>query len=95
MDEAALQKLEEIERTTSNFLDLIKQADQALEQANALCDNYKSAHPNYHKADEFVQALHDIRELVSRFTEKDSTLRGQIAEAKTEAEQAEEEVYGS
>lgn len=97
-DQKSLEHLQEIEKVYTHYAELLKQADTALEQANAFVDNYMSTHPgNASKGPKLAEALSDVREMLSKANLKISELDGQIAEAKREAEQRdlEDDPYGS
>ncbi len=87
-DQKSLEHLQEVETAYSHYAELLKQADTALEQANAFVNNYVAAHPdNSSKGPKLSEALKDVRDLLSKTTTKISELDGEIAEAKREAEQ--------
>jgi hypothetical protein len=87
-DQKSLENLQEIEKAYTHYADLLKQADAALEQANAFVDNYVAAHPdNASKGPKLSEAVKDVRELLSKASIKVNELDGQIAEAKRDAEQ--------
>jgi hypothetical protein len=87
-DQKSLEHLQEVERAYAHYADLLKQADTALEQANAFVNNYIAAHPdNASKGPKLSEALKDVQELLSKTTTKINELDGQIAEAKRDAEQ--------
>jgi ABC-type transporter Mla subunit MlaD len=89
-DQKSLDQLQDLEKAWAHYSDLLKQADTALEQANAFVDSYTSAHPeNGHKGPKLTEALKDVRELVGKASGIVAQLDGQIAEAKREAEQRE------
>jgi phage shock protein A len=87
-DQKSLEHLEEVEKAQVHYGELLKQADAALEQANAFVDNYVAAHPdNSSKGPKLGEALKDVRELLSKAQTRVEELDGQIAEAKRDAEQ--------
>lgn len=97
-DHKSLEQLQEIEKAQSHYAELLKQADSALEQANAFVDNFVAAHPdNSSKGPKLGEALKDVRELLSKATLRIAELDGEIAEAKRDAEQRElaDDPYGS
>jgi hypothetical protein len=97
-DQKSLEHLQEIEKAYAHYAELLKQADTALEQANAFVDNYLSAHPdNASKGPKLSEALKDVRELLSKTSTRINELDGQIAEAKRDAEQRQlaDDPYGS
>ena len=87
-DPKSLEHLQEVEQAQVHYTELLKQADVALEQANAFVDNYVAAHPdNSSKGPKLGEALKDVRELLSKAQTRIGELDGQIAEAKRDAEQ--------
>ena len=89
-DQKSLEHLQEVEKAQSHYAELLKQADTALEQANAFVDNYVAAHPgNSTKGPKLSEALKDVRDLLSKATARVNELDGEITEAKREAEQRE------
>ena len=66
-DQKSLEHLQELEKAHVHYAELLKQADTALEQANAFVDNYVAAHPdNSSKGPKLGEALKDVRELLSK-----------------------------
>jgi hypothetical protein len=97
-DQKSLDHLQEVEKAYTHYAELLKQADAALEQANAFVDNYIAAHPeNASKGPKLNEALKDVRDLLSKASTRINELDGQIAEAKRDAEQRElaDDPYGS
>lgn len=97
-DQKSLEHLQDVEKAFSHYADLLKQADAALEQANAFADNYIAAHPdNSSKGPKLTEALKDVRDMLSKANTRIAELDGQIAEAKRDADQRELEdnPYGS
>jgi hypothetical protein len=89
-DHKSLEYLQEIEKAYSHYAELLKQADTALEQANAFVDNFIAAHPdNSSKGPKLGEALKDVREILGKASTRISELDGQIAEAKRDADQRE------
>ena len=89
-DHKSLEYLQELEKAYTHYADLLKQADSALEQANAFVDNFIAAHPdNSSKGPKLGEALKDVREILGKASLKVGELDGQIAEAKREAEERE------
>ena len=87
-DQKSLEHLQEVEKAFTHYADLLKDADAALEQANAFADNYNAAHPdNSSKGPKLAEALKDVRDMLSKANTRIAELDGQIAEAKREAEQ--------
>jgi hypothetical protein len=90
--------IREVEEAYTHHAELLKQAEAALEQANAFVDNYVAAHPeNASKGPKLSEALKDVRDLLSKSSTRINELDGQIAEAKRDAEQRElaDDPYGS
>jgi phage shock protein A len=97
-DQKSLEHLQEVEKAYAHYAELLKQADTALEQANAFVADYVAAHPgNASKGPKLSEALTDVRELLAKTTTKINELDGQIAEAKRDAEQRDlaDDPYGS
>lgn len=89
-DQKSLEHLQELEKAFTHYAGLLKDADAALEQANAFADNYVAAHPdNSSKGPKLAEALKDVRDMLSKANTRIAELDGQIAEAKREAEQRE------
>ena len=87
-DHKSLEYLQELENAYSHYAELLKQADTALEQANAFVDNFVAAHPdNSSKGPKLGEALKDVRDLLGKASIRIGELDGQIAEAKRDAEQ--------
>jgi len=87
-DQKSLEHLQELEKAHVHYAELLKQADTALEQANAFVDNYVAAHPdNSSKGPKLGEALKDVRELLSKARTRIDELDGEITEAKRDAEQ--------
>jgi hypothetical protein len=75
---------------------LLKQADAALEQAKALCNNLDAANPaNSHKVPLLGQALKEVQAMSDAASKKINEVDGHIAELKRDAEQRADETYGS
>ncbi len=87
-DQKSLDHLQEVETAYSHYAELLKQADTALEQANAFVNNYVAAHPdNATKGPKLSEALKDVRDLLGKASTRINELDGEITEAKRDAEQ--------
>jgi len=89
-DQASTQALEEVDKSVQHVLDLLTQADQALERCTEYITMYNEAHHlNAARGHAISDALKGIQGLISRYTAEHNQFVAQIAEAKLEASQRE------
>lgn len=85
-DQTSLQHLEDLDQKVSHLVKLLTEADQALEQSQAVIANYNQAHNNNPAHGTAISSsLTNIQGLISSYTNEHNQLVGMIKEAKDEA----------
>ena len=87
-DQESIQHLEEVEKAVQHVVNLLTEADQALERCGTFIDSYNTAHHlNPARGTAIADSLKNIQSLISNYTNEHNKVVGQIAEAKDEAAQ--------
>src|SRR5579864_8783168 len=95
-DQPSIQALEEVEKGVQHVVNLLTEADQALERCTKFIDDYNNAHHlNPAKGHAIADALRNIQSLIANYTNVHNTVVAQIAEAKDEAAQRSDEDAGN
>jgi len=87
-DQQSIQHLEEVEKGVQHVVNLLTEADQALERCGTFIDSYNTAHHlNPARGTAITDSLKNIQGLIANYTNEHNKLIGQVAEAKEEAAQ--------
>jgi len=90
----ALEDLESVDRTIQQIIGLFTQADQLLEQALQAAADFSTSHGQNVPAAPLVhQALTDIQTNLHTLSDQHNHLAGQIAQARSEAQQIPDNPY--
>jgi phage shock protein A len=90
----AIDDLEQLDRTIQQVTGLLSQADQAVEQALQAASGFYASHgANVPSSPLLHQALTDIQTNLHSLTDQHNQLVGQIAQARTEAQQIPDNPY--
>jgi gamma-glutamyl-gamma-aminobutyrate hydrolase PuuD len=91
-DQMSVEVLETMERHFQRLIDLLNQADQALQEVRVSNDVFEKAHQmNVHKGRSIEEAISDIEKVLAQANNIHNEAVARVREAKEEAAQREDE----